>query len=491
MSLKRIRQNFGRKSIRLRLTLFLLAPMAVVITVFSAALFEAFLSNQSEVYDDLLNNYAVDIAERIQVNFFGQLDYPPNILEQENKDFPFDLARIYVQIVSATGRVDNRSTNLETSRLPLTPRDIEKLKARGKFFKTIQHGDIFKDSRTRSSPYRLLSITVFAGPGIGYILQVAAPLEFISKQRSRLRRFIFIALPIVLLLSAIGGLYFADKAFSPVTAIIKKTQQISASNFSDRLPIPPSNDELRDLAETTNELLDRLQKAFNSQERFIGDVSHQLRTPIAILQGEVDLLKSKQRSPEEIIQFTESANQELKHLARMIDDLLLLARVDAGKGRIVMEKVRLDEVSLEAVSRLKPLAEKNNIKIKFDMKMPDNPADCSGFLIDGDPDLLATLFQNLIENAIKYSFADQTVTVMVSCMGSQTQVDVHNFGQTISDDQLAKVFDRFYRGGTQSQTTPGLGLGLALVKRITEVHQGTIEVHSSESEGTRFRVTFA
>lgn len=189
----------------------------------------------------------------------------------------------------------------------------------------------------------------------------------------------------------------------PVAAIIDKANHLSASKLSERLPVPLANDEIRQLSLTLNRLLERLQRAFESQERFLADASHQLRTPLAIIRGELDVFKTRPRTQAEISEFLASGSQELEHLSKMVDDLLLLARVDSGAGTLVIEKIRVDEVLLEVSSRLEPIAKQKDIRIRFDLRPWISDKNPNPFEITGDRDLVRSLFQSILENAIQHS----------------------------------------------------------------------------------------
>src|SRR5262249_37776161 len=156
--------------------------------------------------------------------------------------------------------------------------------------------------------------------------QIAVPTTLFDRQMSALFNFFVTWIPTVLLCAAFGGFYIAGLALKPVREIIKKARVISATDLNVRVPVPTSHDELRELALTLNGLLSRLQKAFESQDHFVANASHQLKTPLAILKGELDILMSKERNREEIYEFLESARQELGHLSKIVADLLLIAK---------------------------------------------------------------------------------------------------------------------------------------------------------------------
>ncbi|MCM2324222.1 MAG: HAMP domain-containing histidine kinase, partial [Oligoflexia bacterium] len=285
----------------------------------------------------------------------------------------------------------------------------------------------------------------------------------------------------------------SGRALAPVNAIIEKARQLGSANLSERLPVPSVNDELQRLSLTLNELLNRLQLAFESQERFIADASHELKTPLAILRGELDLMRSRERSPEETSQFLATASQELDHLSRLVEDLLTLARMDAGAAVLSLHPTRMDETVLEALARLEPLARARSVSFHFEL-VPQEAASETLFEISADADLLRTLVKNLLENAIKFSPAGAPVNVHLEDCGDCLLFSVRNRGPVIPPDMQAKIFERFVRlgAGKNAAEIPGAGLGLTIARRIAQAHQGTIEVRSpiseTEPEGAVFSV---
>jgi signal transduction histidine kinase len=183
--------------------------------------------------------------------------------------------------------------------------------------------------------------------------------------------------------------------------MIQKAHSIGATQLSQRLPVPETQDEIQGLARTLNEMLQRIEQAFQSQERFVADASHQLLTPLSILKGELE--QSLKASKSEFSQpaTLQSALQEVDHLISLVKNLLLLARVDAGLGAMTLQKLNLDDVVLDAISRVEKVARARDIRLKFDIQ--NQASEDERPLVLGDEDLLQNLVFNLLENAIKYS----------------------------------------------------------------------------------------
>jgi signal transduction histidine kinase len=486
MSSVKIRNLFPPLSLRIRLISFFVTLFGATLLVFSTLLYKVFVENQQKQFDDTIFNYAVDVAYSIDVDFFGELRLSPNVLRQSEKAFPFSLGETFLQLRSFTGGSLVRSKNMGKGTLPFTPDDRQS---------TVDHKATFLTLSTRDAiklglpgrQYRVLDYLIEKSPGYGLILQIAAPMALLQHERQGLITFFSFSIPFILIIAVLGGLFVAHRALAPVNRIIEKTRSLSANQLSERVPVPEADDEIRELAKTLNGLLDRLERAFLSQESFISDASHQLKTPLAILQGELDLMRARPRSGEEVSAFLQSASEEVSYLARMIEELLLLARIDAGAETLHLKEVRVDEVLIECVARLERLASNKNVKLAVNLDT-ETAQDDRSFMVKADPDLIRSLFETLIENAIKYS-KDEGGLVTIQLLNRAQALDfsVTDQGEGIPADALPKIFERFFRFEKVPGKKSGAGLGLAIAKKIVDVHSGTISVQSNPV-GVSFRV---
>jgi signal transduction histidine kinase len=479
----------GRASIRLRLTSLFVVIFGLTLIAFSALVYRVFTQNLQSEFDADLFNHALDVVQGIEVDIFGNVQVSPDVLSAGGKIFPFSVGSGFLQLSTLDGRIIARSRSLGKTELPYRADDLRLLQAQGAVFRTLRPNQLplvlqgQSKKRAATTDYRELIYLVQKGEGAPLLLQIAVPMTLVEEESRELITFFLILIPLTLILAAFGGFYLSRRALAPVSAMIDKAQGLSPSRLSERIPVPPAQDEIRQLSLTLNGLLDRLQQAFLSQERFVADASHQLKTPLAILRGELDLLRKREPTREETQAFLSSASQELEYLSRMVEDLLLLARVDAGEAALEIRPVRLDEVALEAISRLQPLARVRNVAIRFDLDVEHGEPE---FEVQGDPDLLQSLLQSLIENAIKYS---PSVDVKVSSEADWVWVRVRDEGPGIPAEDLTRIFERFYRVGTQPKgdSRPGgTGLGLAIAKRIAEVHHGILLAESELGKGSVF-----
>ncbi len=464
------------KSIRARLTGLYLALLAITLAIFCTILYKVFVRNHEQEFDYALYNHAVDVAQSITFDY-NELHFTKNILSLRDKMFPFSPGKSFVQVVAPDGTVIDRSSNLGNKYLPLTTDEWQAAFDRGHVFRTIPEPMIRQiDPSLADGNYRMITYLDREPGKQPIILQIAVPMKLMEREVDSLLLFFIMGIPITLLLAGAGGLYLANKALEPVRSVIAKAEQLNPTNLSERLPDHGTDDEIRHLTVTLNGMLGRIERAFESHEHFIADASHQLKTPLAILRGELDVFRSKPRSPEEMNAFAESASQELRHMSRLMDDLLLLAKMEAGSGSLTVRDVRLDETMLDLISRFEVLAKQKGVAIKLNLEDLTDDSSTDEFLVKGDPDLLQSMFRNLVDNAIKYSPDNSLVEVRVINEDKRVVVEVHDFGPEISPDQAERLFRRYERGNLLVSKVSGTGLGLPIARRIAEMHGANISI---------------
>lgn len=485
---KKIRVLRFFTSIRARLTGLYLTLLALTLLIFCTILYQVFIRNHRQEFDFALYNHAVDVAQSITVDFWGDFVFTPNALIAKEKVFPFSLGKSFVQVVSLEGRVVDRSLNLGNKYLPLSTEEWSAVFDRGHVYRTLTAQNMQDiDKVLPAENYRQITYLAKRGKPL-FILQIAVPMTLLEREARSMVLFFLIGIPITLLLAGIGGLYLANKALEPVRGVIEKAEQLNPSNLSDRLPEHGTDDEIRQLTVTLNGLLGRIEKAFESHEHFIADASHQLKTPLAILRGELDVFRSKPRTEEEIEAFLDSSAEELRHMSRLLDDMLLLAKMEAGSGSLTVRDVRLDEVLLDIVARFELLAKRKNISIRLDLQDLTAGNQGDDFLVKGDPDLLQSMFRNLVDNAIKYSPDGSPVEVALTNEAYRVVVQIRDFGPEIPPDQADRLFQRYERGNLTISKVSGTGLGLPIARRIAEMHGGNISILLDNPPGKAFQV---
>jgi two-component system, OmpR family, sensor kinase len=300
-----------------------------------------------------------------------------------------------------------------------------------------------------------------------------------------IRNTFLVAIPIALLLASVGGYFLARKSLSPVAAMASQAQAISASSLQNRLEVANKRDELGRLAESFNQLLERLEQSFERQQRFIADASHELRTPVAILQGEAEVTLSREdRSADEYRESLGILRDESQRLARIVEDLFTLTRADSGEYRLALREHYLDELVTDVLRRTRSLAISKNVLL--------TPSIATDLPIRADEALLRRMLLNLIENAIKYTSARGTISVCCQQHGSEYVLSITDTGEGIPSELQQKIFERFFRVDKARSRSEGelggAGLGLSIARWIAEAHHGRLELSRSDATGSTFTV---
>lgn len=323
----------------------------------------------------------------------------------------------------------------------------------------------------------------YAYDGKDYIVTAAAYDGYGHDNLAELQETLFILFVIGLSLLVIVCYVLVRASLKPIRDIVRETETITASQIKRRLPVKNPDDELGELSTTFNALLNRLETSFNSQKMFVSNVSHEMRTPLAALMAEADLVLQKERSPEQYRSAVERMLQDARRMNKLIDGLLNLAKADYRKEEITMQEIRLDELLLDARECILRAHPEYHIELLFEQEEAD---DDRFITVKGNSYLLTIAFSNLIENNCKYS-DDKLSFVQISFWDKWAIIRFSDDGIGMSETDKEHLFTLFYRGG-QDKSVEGHGIGMALAHKIIQLHQGNIAVHSEEGKGTTFVV---
>jgi two-component system OmpR family sensor kinase len=321
--------------------------------------------------------------------------------------------------------------------------------------------------------------TILRGPG-GSLLVVGRPLTDVDRRVWGLAWSLVGVGALALVISLAGGWFLAGRALAPVARISRTAAEMSGGNLSARIPVDRTENELGQLAVALNQAFDRLQETLEKQRRFTADASHELRTPLATSVAEIEWALGRNRKAEEYRQSLETCQRSILRMRTIVEGLLTLARADAGELALQRSPVSLAAVVEDAVTLLRPMAERRRIAI--DVRTDD-------VSVEGDPDRLRELVTALVSNAIHYNRDGGRIEVSVSAAADGVRMQVIDTGQGIAPADLPRVFDRFYRADPARGRNPGgAGLGLAVAKRIAESHGGEITCRSEPGQGTEIDV---
>ncbi|WP_205511705.1 HAMP domain-containing sensor histidine kinase [Longitalea arenae] len=346
--------------------------------------------------------------------------------------------------------------------------------------------DILKQARLRKEVYYAVNkrdiLAFHYTDNRSRIVVVVAGYDVDGWQRLKdLRDILLTCLFIGIAIALVVGYAFSVQLVKPIKQIINDVKHITSQNLSHHIQAGSTQDELNQLANTFNELLDRLQESFIIQRRFISNASHELSTPLTAISSQLDVTLQKERSTEEYKQVIQSVHEDVQQMQQLTKSLLEIAKTGT-QGSIELSEVRIDEVLLKVTADV----QKNSEEYRVILQFGDFPDDEKAFLVFGNIDLLYSSLRNIADNGCKFSFDHQ---VMVNLMFENDNVIVQfkNFGDTITEDETEHIFQPFYRSANASPIK-GFGLGLALAQRIINLHKGIIKVQSSKETGTLFTI---
>jgi len=332
--------------------------------------------------------------------------------------------------------------------------------------------------------YRIASRVILL-QGHTFHVRAAVPTEPFDQALDRFRLILKRTLPALVVLASLIGYWLSGRALSPVNQIIESARRIDAQNLSERLAVPQSRDELRRLSETLNEMLSRIDSSVKRITQFTADASHDLRTPVAVIRTDAELALRRSRSPEqyrEAISRILAASVEATHL---IENLLALARADAGAANLHFKRIDLLPHLRNACDKAAILASGKGIQ--FLQQLPDASA-----WIDADAAAMERVFLVVFENAVKYTPAGGQISVEFRNGEGSATVEIQDTGIGISEADVPHVFERFYRADSARAREPqgGYGLGLSIARWIVDMHSGSIQLDSALGRGSRFRISF-
>lgn len=462
------------------MTWLLVLVFSVSLVLSSLLMVRIFVKSSLESFDLHLNNHAIDVSASVDFDFLVTVDEPAVIMRNRSYHQVLQFHKSFLQISTVERRIVSKSANLADYSLPLSEREVKELNTHDAIYETLSSKTlpVDPDHPTQLEEFRLISTHIIRPPLSPLILQIAAPLNVIERSKTSLLKYLFVMIPVTILVSILFGIYFSNQALVPMTTMIGQAKRIERGELSERIPVPANDPELAKLATTLNQLLDRLIKTLSTQQRFIGDASHQLKTPLTIMK-----LQLTQKSPSLVNQ---GLRDQLDNLIRLTDNLLALAQIDAEKRTDSYHQFRFDEFLLEVIPELEKLAAQKSIRITTNF-FPNEEL-TESFVYNGDSLLLKQMVFNLIVNAIKYSPRETAVKVDLRDSKGSIVLGIRDQGPGIPADEKTRIFDRFYRGKLTTPKTAGTGLGLSIAKSIAELHDGTIEITES-SPGTEFRIS--
>ena len=476
------------QSLRLKLTLWYVFILGILLIAFSSFLYLTLSKSLYRSADNKLRSLAEFIASESASPMskfgFGNID---QTLEASMSLRPVGK---FIQVLDESGRIGKKSDNLRNIQLPIS---LNALKNASMGLVTFETNRSFSDT-----PLRIVTLPVAEKDHTMRIVQVASSLEDVEDALNTLLLILLITVPSALIMASLGGQFLAHKALKPVDQITQTARMITSQNLNQRIPPPKVKDEISRLAETFNEMITRLDQSFRQIKQFSSDASHELKTPLTILKGEVEVALRKERTSPEYQKVLASNLEEINRMGQIVDDLLLLSRTDSGEIQLNRKQISLSQVLKETIPQASLLAQHKNLRILA--ALPEEEVS-----ILGDRLRIRELFLNLIENAIKYTEEGGSIKIHLQKGHSPSadegekegrqrengfaEIRVMDTGIGIAKEDQERIFDRFFRvDKARSREQGGSGLGLSICKWIVEAHQGKISVESELEKGSSFIV---
>lgn len=462
------------KGIRFRLTLVYSTLFGLFICVFAYIITTQYFQSGRADFDFSLVNYAIDLSEHVISDAEG-VNVAYTVKEREiKKAFPFVLTKTYYSVRDIKGKILAKSSNqFPFPEIPYDPT----LPLKQDYTHRILS---FKSG---SDHYRGVNLKVTTNRR-EVIVQVATIYNAIVERENNHLLITFLMIPIFIISSSIFSFLIAGNALSPIKTLTDTANNIAASNLSLRVPEVNTGDEVEELAKTFNSLLNRLEESFKAQENFVANASHQLNTPLAIIKGELDVLESKNRSPEEIRKFHQSLREELQRLIELVKNMLLVSRVKSGLAEFVFHPLRLDDLLISTTTRMSKKAREKRITLRFNIDEDMSSADLE---VMGEKQLLDSVFENLLDNSIKYAPEDSTIYLNIKKNAGKTAVCIQDDGPGMDEETFNHMLTHRYARGS---SIPGTGIGLPLANKIAGFHKAHIIYKRLSPRGSLFTVEF-
>ncbi len=479
-------------SIRFKIVLWHMLILSLALFVFGMVLYHNLSIKIADGVDDVLRSRSKGIEQSIETYWEAErMDIAAgnskiHLIKEDNINFiriarrwvgekinDPDLINIIVRIYDAHGSPIASSKNVPTEHL------------NSRIFYDVKKGaDHFENTTIEVNEipalFRIITTPVMESRRLSYIVQVASPLAQLRRVLRNLRFSLLFLLPLTVILTGLSGVFLVQMTLKPVDQMIETIHQITAENLKLRLKIPGTKDEIESLAKTFNQMIARLDEAFTVQRQFMEDISHELKTPLSVLKGELEVTLKKIRSTQEYETILHSSLEEVNHLAGIVENLLTLARFDAKTTTLQAVSLDLNVLLKDALEAIQVLAVQKKITLQL------NSAHTVEILADKNQ--LKRLVLNILDNAIKYTQPGGKISIDLRQQKNSADIDITDTGIGIPEKELPHIFDRFYRVD-KSRSSIGFGLGLSIAQSIAMAHGGRIYAKANVPQGTIFTIS--
>jgi heavy metal sensor kinase len=461
------------RSTRGRLVLFQVLMLGIASAVSAYAIYQLVSLPLVSASEDVLYGQWSTVASGMALDPGGTVRYKPGPLPATYGDPPVPVETV---VYAKDGTVI-----AQTPKLTLTGADL-----RSQAQSALASSGAYFDARElrSGSPRRGYADQVVLGDQSNPVPVAVVVTKSTSDLELTLRRLLMTLVAGVILVVAVAGALawvVVGRTLRPVRALSNTARAISEQELHRRVEVPTPDDEVGELKATFNQLLARLEQSFHGLRRFTADASHELRSPLALVRTEVDVALTRDRRPEDYQRVLHNVQDEVEHMSRVIDQLLILAQADAGNLNLMRAEVDVADFVEETAARWQPVAEGRGVTLEVD-------APATG-VVEGDPVLLRTVIDNLVDNAIRYSPTLAAVTLTARRSNGEWLVEVADRGPGVPRDMRERIFERFARADSvRTRRGGGVGLGLALAAAVVEAHGGRLELVEEVEAGACFRI---
>jgi heavy metal sensor kinase len=456
--------------IRAKLTIWYTTLLAASLITFGSILYVVLSRNIISSIDARLFSMADMVSKAVFRP--GTVNLPQNFDIFLEHFFGIKTSGNFIQLMDEYGKIVFKSSTLGKTHLPLS----------GQAYHNSIDGNVTHETikNIGQHPVRIVTFPLMEDDQLISILQVGAPLQEATAALNALFYILIFGIPLAVILASGVGWFLAKKALSPVDIVTGLARKIEAGRLNERLDVSGPKDELGRLAKTFNDMIARLELSFKQMKQFTADASHELKTPLTILKGEMEIALRTEKTIEGLQGIIKSSLEEIDKMIAIVKSLLNLAKFDS-RVRLPKDNINLDRIIEERFNQTLPMAKDKGIDMFVTKK--------ENVMITGDKLGIGQLLFNLIYNAIKYTLQGGRIEISLEQTDNWAIIKVVDTGIGIAEEDLPHIFDRFYRVDKARTTgAGGVGLGLSICKEIAEVHSGKIEVESEAGKGSVFKV---
>lgn len=460
-------------SSRFRIALWYSAIFLMLETILGLVIYIYIFQKSEAALDSNIEAQAKAILRGIEEKHFDLETFQPDSIYKSQEDLIWDIIydaivfnrrNTFIQISSGS-KVLFKSANLAGNEIALdnfAPKNII----------------TYQNSQLSEHPIRLCLLR-----GNGYTVIVAYPTDQIEQLLGLLDELYLIIAPLFFIISIVGGFIISNKSLSRIDKIISKTSEITAHNLKEIIPGGEYKDEFGRLVNTMNEMITRIRKSVEYMNEFSLAAAHELKTPLTILRGEIEIALKSEKTKAQYTEVLKSNYEETLRMIRIIDNLFFISKSENNLINLEIQPVEINSLLHSVVENMRTIAKDRNMDIVLNSSSP--------ITLGLDAGLIKQALYNIVDNAIKYGDENSTIEIILLEESDMVIIDIINRGAGISEDKVEKIFDKFYRADeSRTRKSGGVGLGLSVVKSIIEMHKGTVSVNSTPNERTTFTLSF-